>query len=153
MNKTRFRGCSNGRIFSHALDSTYVPQTKCSIVTMISLQVTQQTIRVPMGYPLPGMQLHVVAGRGNAIGAQQYAQYARHQGAQRNYAYLPAEKPAVKFTERGVPEGAASVTQSDANNGLMSPTSSNAQSSQNGMHITTQTSTTTQPGVFYAMNV
>ncbi|XP_037041361.1 uncharacterized protein LOC119078050 isoform X3 [Bradysia coprophila] len=115
-------------------------------------QVTQQTIRVPMGYPLPGMQLHVVAGRGNAIGAQQYAQYARHQGAQRNYAYLP-EKPAVKFTERGVPEGAASVTQSDANNGLMSPTSSNAQSSQNGLHITTQTSTTTQPGVFYAMNV
>ncbi|XP_039430828.1 uncharacterized protein LOC120413919 isoform X2 [Culex pipiens pallens] len=27
-------------------------------------QVTQQTIRVPVGYPLPGMQLHVVAGRG-----------------------------------------------------------------------------------------
>lgn len=119
--------------------------------------MTQQTIRVPMGYPLPGMQLHVVAGRGNAIGAQQYAQYARHQGAQRNYAYLP-EKPVVKFTERGVPEGAAaSVTQSDANNSLLSPTSgSNSQGSQNGLHITTQTTvsnTTTPPGVFYAMNV
>lgn len=110
-----------------------------------------------MGYPLPGMQLHVVAGQANAIGAQQYAQYARHQGAQRNYAYIP-EKPVVKFTERGVPEGAASVTQSDANNSLMSPTSgSNGQGSQNGLHITTQTTsvsnTTTPPGVFYAMNV
>ncbi len=107
-----------------------------------------------MGYPLPGMQLHVVAGRGNAIGAQQYAQYARHQGAQRNYAYLPPEKPVVKFTERGVPEGAAaSVTQADANNSLMSPTSGNGQGSQNGLHITTQTNTTSPPGVFYAMNV
>lgn len=110
-----------------------------------------------MGYPLPGMQLHVVAGRGNAVGAQQYAQYARHQGAQRNYAYLPPEKPVVKFTERGVPEGAASVPQTDANNSLMSPTSGNGQQgSQNGLHITTQTTvsnTTTPPGVFYAMNV
>lgn len=108
-----------------------------------------------MGYPLPGMQLHVVAGRGNAIGTQQqYAHYARHQGAHRNYAYLPPEKPVVKFTERGVPEGAAAVTQSDANNSLMSPTSASGQGSQNGLHnITTQANTTTTPPVFYAMNV
>lgn len=127
---------------------------KCNLFHNSILQVTQQTIRVPMGYPLPGMQLHVVAGRGgNAVGAQQYAQYARHQGAQRNYAYLPPEKPVAKFTERGVPEGAASVTQSD--NSLMSPTST-GQGSQNCLHITTQaavSNTTTPTGVFYAMNV
>lgn len=114
-----------------------------------NLQVTQQTIRVPMGYPLPGMQLHVVAGHANA---QQYAHFARQQqltaSVRPGYGYV-GEKPAVKYTERGAPEGAASVSQSDCNNSLVSPTSG-VQSSANNTQTTT---TTTAPGVFYAMNV
>lgn len=111
--------------------------------------MTQQTIRVPMGYPLPGMQLHVVAGHANA---QQYAQFARQQqltaGVRPGYGYV-GEKPAVKYTERGAPEGAASVTQTDCS-ALVSPTSA----AQNNATNTSQaTTTTTAPGVFYAMNV
>lgn len=116
-----------------------------------------------MGYPLPGMQLHVVQGRtgstvtpatnanaaaNTAAGAQQYAQYARHQSAQRAYAYpvainVPADggggpKPLMaaasasqagpnatvavgKYAnERGVPEGA--VSSGRPNDGVLSPT-------------------------------
>uniref|UniRef100_A0A182LZI7 Uncharacterized protein n=1 Tax=Anopheles culicifacies TaxID=139723 RepID=A0A182LZI7_9DIPT len=110
-------------------------------------QVTQQTIRVPVGYPLPGMQLHVVAAgaRGGlpphystlprlgtntapvnaATGtgpSSQTAQPPPPQGKPPAYSQYPSDgKPGVKFTERGAPEGAASVQPSDANQ-LLSPT-------------------------------
>lgn len=122
------------------------------------MQVTQQTIRVPMGYPLPGMQLHVVAGRnqstgataagnvGNA-GATQYAQYAQHQNAARGYAYSVTEKQAgSKFIERGVPEGAASAPHSDT---LMSPTAGGG----NSQSSVATSSAAAAGAVFYAMNV
>lgn len=128
-----------------------------------------------MGYPLPGMQLHVVAGRGApganvpgttaaaiagnpgqaavVAGAQQYAQYARHQNAQRAYAY-PAVIPAgnVAASEackpgalaaaggaaggsaagvRGVPEGAvASGRPNDSS--VLSPTTGPAAATSGG---------------------
>lgn len=107
--------------------------------------MTQQTIRVPVGYPLPGMQLHVVAGRG---ATPQYASLPR---PAKNYSFSAMDNNGVKFTERGVPEGAASVTQNDCNNGsIVSPTSgqmpptSNQQSVQTGQQ---------SGAVFYAMNV
>lgn len=112
-----------------------------------------------MGYPLPGMQLHVVAGRnqpaaapisgnvgnvGNA-GATQYAQYAQHQNVARGYAYSVTEKQSGnKFIERGVPEGAASAPHSDT---LMSPTAGGTNQSS------VATSSAATGGVFYAMNV
>lgn len=109
-----------------------------------------------MGYPLPGMQLHVVAGRnqstaatttgnvGNA-GAPQYAQYAQHQNAARGYAYSVTEKQSSgKFIERGVPEGAASAPHSDT---LMSPTAGG------GNQSSMATSSAAAGAVFYAMNV
>lgn len=116
-----------------------------------SFQVTQQTIRVPMGYPLPGMQLHVVTGRGGqnhqhyAQHTQQQQQYPRLAAGTRNFIYSQ-EKTGVKYTERGAPEGAAAtVPQTDCNQ-LMSPTSGPQQS--NG-----QQNVGTPGAVFYAMNV
>lgn len=112
-----------------------------------------------MGYPLPGMQLHVVANRnqstaasatnagsvGNA-GATQYAQYAQHQNAARGYAYSVTEKQSgSKFIERGVPEGAASAPHSDT---LMSPTAGGGQNQSS-----VATSSAAAGAVFYAMNV
>ncbi|XP_055634479.1 uncharacterized protein LOC129774670 isoform X2 [Toxorhynchites rutilus septentrionalis] len=98
--------------------------------------VTQQTIRVPVGYPLPGMQLHVVAGRGALpphystlprLGSGSNAATAVStpnvtQGKPPAYSQYPMEKNGVKFTERGAPEGAASVQPNDSNS-LLSPTS------------------------------
>jgi hypothetical protein len=86
--------------------------------------VTQQTIRVPVGYPLPGMAVHLVAGRGVAQPPPHYATLPRLQGPPKNYAYATMDKGNVKFSERGAPEGAASSTpQNDCNNyKLMSPT-------------------------------
>lgn len=112
------------------------------------------------------MQLHVVTGNTG----QHYAQYTARQQAQLNasqgrtsgYAY-GTDKPAVKYTERGAPEGAASVSQSDCN--AMIPvsssvvgTSSNNNNNNNNSNNNnnTQTSTTAnaaQGAVFYAMNV
>lgn len=107
-----------------------------------------------MGYPMPGMQLHVVAGRGAAVGAPQYAQYARRQPDPRGFAYAPTEKQAVKFIERGVPEGAASAPQSDT---IVSPTSvqQQHQGTQHSIQTSTSSVTSTAPSgsVFYAMNV
>lgn len=89
-----------------------------------------------MGYPLPGMQLHVVAGRGalpphystlprlgsgsNVAAAVSAPNVA--QGKPPAYSQYPMEKNGVKFTERGAPEGAASVQPNDTNS-LLSPTS------------------------------
>uniref|UniRef100_A0A182P6R1 Uncharacterized protein n=1 Tax=Anopheles epiroticus TaxID=199890 RepID=A0A182P6R1_9DIPT len=112
-------------------------------------QVTQQTIRVPVGYPLPGMQLHVVAAGARAGLPPHYSTLPRlgtntapvnastgtgppaqtgaapppPQGKPPAYSQYPSDgKPGVvKFTERGAPEGAASVQPSDANQ-LLSPT-------------------------------
>lgn len=66
-------------------------------------QVTQQTIRVPMGFPLPGMQLHVMAGRGSATTTTTNEMHS-------NYSSLPRLRPMngnYEFVERGAPEGAA----------------------------------------------
>ncbi|XP_059621245.1 uncharacterized protein LOC132264923 [Phlebotomus argentipes] len=130
-------------------------------------QVTQQTIRVPMGYPLPGMQLHVVAGRGGAPHAN-YASFPRPRRPG-NYAYVTPggqekEPPSggVKYIERGAPEGAASAPPGDAsagNGALMSPVSGAPHTTSTGAAQTTTsgvTTTTSAPAtgaVFYAMNV
>lgn len=131
------------------------------------------------------MQLQVVAGRGGGgggssggVGTPQYAQYARHQQAPRGYAVCASSSgngtqqlstdvnSGVKFTERGVPEGAASVSQTDGHP-MMSPTA-NAQNCNAAINITggsnvgggggggagMQPTGGTPPGaVFYAMNV
>lgn len=106
------------------------------------LQVTQQTIRVPIGYPLPGMQLHVVsnANRGGQA-TPHYATLPRQgsgQGPQK-FSY-PVDKSSM---ERGVPEGeAASVQQSDS---MPPATCQDGESNNNNSAV---------PGtVYYAMNV
>lgn len=120
---------------------------------------------MPIGYPLPGMQLHVVTGNANQPAYAQYATTTRQQtqmnAAQRpQYGYIQENQvpAAVKYSERGAPEGAASITQSDCNS-IMQPTTNNVQgnvpvtSAANNTQ-TSNTSTTAQQGaVFYAMNV
>ncbi|XP_073830979.1 uncharacterized protein isoform X4 [Musca autumnalis] len=101
-------------------------------------QVTQQTIRVPIGYALPGMQLHVVAGRGQHTTAQ-YAtapvqgQHRHHHQilTQQRYQFAQdASSMAGGFSERGVPEGAAAVSHSDcSSSGMVSPTTAQQMSS------------------------
>lgn len=152
-----------------------------SIFLLFPKKVTQQTIRVPIGYPLPGMQLHVVTGNGNQPAA--YAQYATttRQQTQMNaatprptYGYIQENQvPAVvKYTERGAPEGAASISQTDSNavmqpqtltnnnninnnnNNVQGSNSNAVTSSASNNTQTSNTSTTAQQGaVFYAMNV
>ncbi|XP_062715996.1 uncharacterized protein LOC109426211 isoform X3 [Aedes albopictus] len=152
-------------------------------------QVTQQTIRVPVGYPLPGMQLHVVAGRGALpphystlprLGSSSNTSTVATatsggpipnpaQGKPPAYTQYPVDKGGVKFTERGAPEGAASVQPNDVNS-LLSPTSqghgpptaasvgppASAASAVATAQQQQQQSTAAGPGqgaVFYAMNV
>lgn len=119
-------------------------------------QVTQQTIRVPMGY-IPGQMLHVVAGRGASTNTNgqlpEYATLPRPRTAANNgnYAYVggsvtSSEKGTdnnVKFIERGAPEGAASVQQVDQK------VTSVSQVQQQGQ----QQPINNQANVFYAMNV
>ncbi|XP_053691183.1 uncharacterized protein LOC128739710 [Sabethes cyaneus] len=143
-------------------------------------QVTQQTIRVPVGYPLPGMQLHVVAGRGalpphystlprlgtsanpatsSAVAAVTGPNTNAPQGKPPAYSQYPVEKGGVKFTERGAPEGAASVQPADAGN-LLSPTSQGhgpptagpAGPTASSAGASTGSGTQGQGAVFYAMN-
>lgn len=111
------------------------------------------------------MQLHVVTGNAG----QHYAQYTSRQQAQLNasqgrnsgYAY-GSDKQAVKYTERGAPEGAASVSQSDCNamipvsSSIVGTQASSSNNNNNNNNNNTQTSTTAnaaQGAVFYAMNV
>lgn len=122
--------------------------------------MTQQTIRVPIGYTIPGMQLHVVANRGQtAQFAQQQQQHPRILATPRafNYTGDPAvhqqlqqqqqQLQSIAFPERGVPEGAAAVSLTDGKN-ITSPTSSQLQLNQS------QPAANQQPGsVYYAMNV
>lgn len=133
--------------------------------------MTQQTIRVPIGYPLPGMQLHVVTGNGNQPAYAQYATTTRQQTQvnatpRPTYGYIQENQvpAAVKYTERGAPEGAASISQSDCNALMQQPAAvvAPANAGQNNVPVTStanttqtsNTSTTAQQGaVFYAMNV
>lgn len=120
--------------------------------------MTQQTIRVPIGYTIPGMQLHVVANRGQATHFAQQ-QHPRILATPRafNYTGDPANQQqlqqqqqlqSIAFPERGVPEGAAAVSLTDGKN-ITSPTSSQLQLNQPQSAGNAQ-----QPGsVYYAMNV
>lgn len=155
----------------------------------LKTQVTQQTIRVPIGYPLPGMQLHVVTGNGNGNQPAAYAQYATttRQQTQMNaatprptYGYIQENQvpAAVKYTERGAPEGAASISQTDSNAVMQTqsvPNHNNNNNNNNNVQgnnsivVTTSASNNTQTSntsttaqqqqqqqqgaVFYAMNV
>ena len=115
----------------------------------INEQVTQQTIRVPIGYP---MQMHIVqtggaGGRGVGVtptAAPHYATLPRqgsNAGMPPKYSF-PVDKSSM---ERGVPEGeAASVQQNDCNN-MMTPNSCQDGDSQNG--------NSAPSAVYYAMNV
>ncbi|XP_055548546.1 uncharacterized protein LOC129732077 isoform X2 [Wyeomyia smithii] len=144
--------------------------------------VTQQTIRVPVGYPLPGMQLHVVAGRGTlpphystlprlgsssnpttsaAVAAVTGPNVSAPQGKPPAYSQYPVEKAGVKFTERGAPEGAASVQPADAGS-LLSPSSqghgpptaaSTGPMTSSSGSAATGSNAQGQGAVFYAMNV
>lgn len=124
------------------------------------------------------MQLHVVTGNGNQPAAA-YAQYATttRQQTQMNaanprptYGYIQENQvpAAVKYTERGAPEGAASISQTDSNavmqpqsatnnnnnNNVQGNNAATATSSASNNTQTANTSTTAQQGaVFYAMNV
>uniref|UniRef100_A0A1I8QF77 Uncharacterized protein n=1 Tax=Stomoxys calcitrans TaxID=35570 RepID=A0A1I8QF77_STOCA len=93
-------------------------------------QVTQQTIRVPIGYALPGMQLHVVAGRGQHTTAQYgtapaaATHHHQHQRIMTQRYQFAQDATMAGFSERGVPEGAAAVSHSDCtSSGMVSPTS------------------------------
>lgn len=125
---------------------------------------------------MPGVQLQVV-GNSN----QPYTHYAttrRHAHINSthlpNYGYIQEQNymqenqvpMAVKYSERGVPEGAASVIQSDCTaqqqqqhqqqqqQQLLQATGPNAtQVSTTNNTQTSNTSTTAQGAVFYAMNV
>lgn len=106
------------------------------------LQVTQQTIRVPIGYPLPGMQLHVVsaANRG-AQATPHYATLPRQNSGQgpQKFSY-PIDKSSSM--ERGVPEGEAATVQQSDN---MPPATCQDGENNNNSAV---------PGtVYYAMNV
>lgn len=117
------------QVNSHAEETGWMAQN------LMSSQVTQQTIRVPIGYPLPGMQLHVVSGRATT---PHFATLPRQGGHKFSY----PDKPSM---ERGVPEGeAASVQQSDsANNIIPSATCQEVETNNNNNNST----------VYYAMNV
>lgn len=103
------------------------------------MQVTSQTIRVPLGYSLPhGMQLHVVRPSGSAP----------------HYATLPRQNSTgsnkfVYTEQRGAPEGeAATVEQNDCiNNVTMTACQERFQESADS-------NSNNAPGtVYYAMNV
>lgn len=122
------------------------------------MQVTSQTIRVPLGYPLPhGMQLHVVRPSGipsPANVAPHYATLPRQNstggggGVNTSASSAPSGTGATKFVyaeQRGVPEGeAATVEQSDCTNNMTGVCQENADNNSNN----------NAPGtVYYAMNV
>ena len=102
------------------------------------MQVTSQTIRVPLGYTLPhGMQLHVVRPSGVPHSAPHYATLPRQNSTGSN--------KFVYTEQRGAPEGeAACVEQTDCiNNMTMTACQESADSNSNNNAGT----------VYYAMNV
>jgi hypothetical protein len=95
---------------------------------------------VPIGYPMPGMQLHVVSAANR--GGQQTPHYAtlpRQNSGQGQQKFVYPDKS----MERGVPEGeAASVQQSD---NMPPATCQDGETNNNNSAV---------PGtVYYAMNV
>ncbi|XP_070490626.1 uncharacterized protein [Chironomus tepperi] len=107
-------------------------------------QVTQQTIRVPVGWnPIPGMQLHVV--RPNSA-TPHYATLPRQNsssgvGPTPTNKFMYTDKP---LETRGVPEGEASTgQQTDCINNII-PSSQDGESNNNNPAGGT---------VFYAMNI
>lgn len=82
------------------------------MIPLFLLQVTQQTIRVPMGFPLPpGMQMQLVAAAGRG-GATTTTTTTTTNEMHSNYATLTRLRPVngnFEFVERGAPEGAAAT--------------------------------------------
>jgi hypothetical protein len=110
------------------------------------MQVTSQTIRVPLGYPLPqGMQLHVMRPSGvTTTAAPHYATLPR----QNSTGSAPQQAKFVYSEQRGAPEGeaAATVEQNDCANS-MSMAACQGESGENNAN-------NNPPGtVYYAMNV
>ena len=95
------------------------------------------------------MQLHVVAGRGVPAATPHYAtlpRQAMNAGHQQPKYSFAVDKANMKFQERGVPEGAASVQQTQ--DSMMSPTC------QDPNPASSTANNPSQPGtVYYAMNV
>lgn len=97
--------------------------------------MTQQTIRVPIGYPLPGMQLHVSTPHYATLPRQNPGQ---NQGQKFTY-------PEKSSMERGVPDGTSMERQGDN----MDP-----MQEQNQTPMVDPHSNSAVPGtVYYAMNV
>jgi hypothetical protein len=117
------------------------------------LQVTQQTIRVPIGYPLPGMQLHVVRP---ASSAPHFATLPRQNSTSSVGGMSNASTKFVfpdKTMERGVPEGeAATVQQTDCANNIMT-SCQDGESNNNNNNNNTNNNNNPQGTVYYAMNV
>lgn len=117
-----------------------------------------------MGFPLPGMQLHVMqAGRGSATTTTTNEMHA-------NYASLPRLRPMngnYEFVERGAPEGApatsASMQTLDHNKGQAAASLPSATGTivpiqtgpqqQQAQQPVLQAVAGNNPNVFYAMNV
>lgn len=98
---------------------------------------------MPVGYALPGMQLHVVAP------SSHYASLPRVNNGPKNMQFSSMDQPMnSKFIERGVPEGAASIQSNDV---ALSPT--NNQSPAVNSQVPTSHPTAQTGAVYYAMNV
>lgn len=115
---------------------------------MKTFQVTQQTIRVPVGYALPGMQLHVVAPSPHYTST-----LPRINNANKNLQF-PASDQSSKFNERGVirsePEGAACVQENDS---TLSPTNNQLQAPNSNSQTPACHQKPQSNSVYYAMNV
>uniref|UniRef100_A0A336LMA7 CSON005635 protein n=1 Tax=Culicoides sonorensis TaxID=179676 RepID=A0A336LMA7_CULSO len=113
-------------------------------------QVTQQTIRVPVGYALPGMQLHVVAPNSH------FTTLPRINNGPKNFQLSTPDQPLQnsKFNERGIvrsePEGAACVQSNDV---VLSPTDGKSQSINLSPQVSTGQQKLQSGSVYYAMNV
>lgn len=106
-----------------------------------------------MGFPLPGMQLHVMqAGRGSATTTTTNEMHS-------NYASLPRLRPMngnYEFVERGAPEGAAAATVQaiDHKPAAALPNAAGAiVPIQTGPQQVLQGANNGASNVFYAMNV
>jgi hypothetical protein len=131
---------SNNNLTETSLTHTTSSTTSDLPTTMIFdneiMQVTSQTIRVPIGYALPpGMQLHMVRPSGAPTVAPHYATLPRQNSSGGNQ-----QTKFVYAEQRGAPEGeAASVEQTDC---TQMTCQENGESNNNN-----------SPGIYYAMNV
>lgn len=129
-----------------------------------------------MGFPLPGMQLHVVAGRGSATTTTtttgemhpNYATLPRLRPLNGNYAYVGGnaggnpgvqtlsgenKADALKFLERGAPEGAAASVQSIDHKTVPSAAGAIVPIQTGPQQPGAGTNNNNVSNVFYAMNV